>query len=74
MPGAPAATACRASTTYVEKVVKPPSTPTPRNGRVSGRVRPAATRAMSAPISRQPVTLTENVAHGKPAGWCGRAA
>ena len=54
--------------------MNPPSTPTPRNGRTSGPTPTAPSTAISAPISRQPVTLTPKVAHGKPVGGCGTAA
>src|SRR5690606_26846567 len=72
--GRPAASRTRVCTAYVEKVVNPPSTPVPRNGRTSrcGAVRPASV-AMSTPIAAQPLRLVTNVAQGKPVAGCGQA-
>src|SRR5690348_6713266 len=62
------------STAYVEKVVYPPSTPTPRNGRSSRCAdHTSTTRTMSTPMSRHPDTLVTNVAHGNRPGRCGHA-
>src|SRR6478609_8796022 len=60
---------CRA---YVENVVKPPSTPTPRKTRRSGSC--PHSEPSSTPISRQPRTLTTKVAHGQVLGSPGQAS
>ncbi len=68
----PAASSCRTSTAYVEKVVKPPSTPVPRKGRTSGwAVRASVTSTMSTPIAAHPRTLTQKTVQGKPPARAG---
>ncbi len=60
------------STAYVENVVKPPSTPVPRKGRVSRcGVASSVTVTSSTPISAQPTTLISSVVHGRAPGAVG---
>src|SRR5215207_8122428 len=63
------------STAYVEKVVYPPSNPTPTNGRTSRCGRRASTMdTISTPINTQPDTLTTNVPTGNPRADPGSAS
>ena len=60
------------STAYVEKVVKPPSTPVPKNGRTRRwAAQLSVITIMKRPITKQPTTFTQNVVQGKPAGPVG---
>lgn len=59
----------------MEKVVKPPRTPVPRKGRVSGwAVKRSVIRTMRTPIAAQPVTLIQNVVQGKAPGPVGQTS
>lgn len=74
MAGRPASISRWMSTAYVEKVVKPPSTPVPKNGRTSGWAgRISVTVTRKTPITAQPATLTQKVAQGKPSGAAGQS-
>ena len=53
------------STAYVEKVVKPPRSPVPKNGRTSRlSERRSTTMTMSTPMAKQPATLVSSVLQG----------
>src|SRR5262249_20073894 len=57
------------------KVVNPPSTPVPRNGRTSGcAARISVIRTISTPIAAQPATFTDQVGHGNAPGGTGHAS
>lgn len=57
----------------VEKVVKPPRTPVPRNGRVSGwTARRSVISTMRTPMAAQPMTLIQKVVHGNVPGAVGQ--
>ncbi len=70
VPACPPAASPSASSAYVEKVVNPPSTPVPRNGRASGcTVSSSVTITMSSPMNAHPEAFTTSVAQGNaPAG------
>src|SRR3954447_2822929 len=63
------------STMAVEKVVNPPSTPTPRNGRSSrcGAVSSSVSSTMSAPSRNEPARLMPNVVTGQAPSPAGNA-
>ncbi|GAA1688473.1 hypothetical protein GCM10009680_30020 [Streptomyces yatensis] len=54
------------STAYVEKVVKPPSTPVPKKGRTSRwAVHISVISTRKTPMTAQPTALTSRIVQGK---------